>query len=597
MAASHLKDFCKCLSRQKILIIGGTKISKLSKCLKTFDLMAIGIGSTFGSGIYVLTGQVAKEMTGPAVVLSFFIAAIVSLMSGLCYTEFAIRVPVAGSAYVYTYVAIGELVAFSIGWNLILEYVIGGAVIARAFSVYVDTFTGGMIANATREAMGAFNIHGFASQLDFLSFGLVILLTLLLISGVKNSAMLNNVLTVFNLGVAACIVVIGLFYVDSANWSNFAPFGLNGVLAGASTCFYAFIGFDIIATTAEEARNPAKSIPWSILGTITICFVMYFAVSTVVTLMVPYQNLNPDSAVSDAFSQVGANWAKYFVSAGAGISMLCCTLVSLFPLPRILYSMSQDGLIPACFSKVNTRTESPIIATVVAGIFTAVSALLINLHELVEMLSIGTLLAYSMVNVCLLKLRYQVSIARPSSTVTTPVDPPHDNLEKTLQKQDQQSDNKANAHAAMEGSRKREMHITLILLLIVADFFSLSSLLVYGKHVDAKAYYFLLCLSIIIVILCGIFLWKQPQDQQELLFKVPCVPFLPMVALFANIYLMMELRRLTWIRVLVWTTIGMIIYFGYGIRHSVAAKGPLSDEYSPLVNVQHKTEDKSAKSE
>ncbi len=201
-------------------------------------------------------------------VISFLIAAIASLLSGLCYIEFATRVPKAGSAYVYTYLTIGEFPAFVIGWNLLFEYSIGAAVVARAFSVYVDSLIGGVIANATTKAIGELNIYGFGASIDFISFGIVILFTILLSTGVKNSSSFNNILTAFNLLIAATIVVAGLFFVKGENWSNFAPFGVHGVIAGASTCFYTFIGFDIIATTAEEARNPGKSLPLSIIGTI-----------------------------------------------------------------------------------------------------------------------------------------------------------------------------------------------------------------------------------------------------------------------------------------------------------------------------------------
>ncbi len=201
-------------------------------------------------------------------VLSFLIGAIASLLSGLCYIEFATRVPKAGSAYVYTYITVGELMAFFTGWNLLLEYSIGAAVIARAFSVYVDSITDGAIVNGTKEFIGELHAYGLSSNVDFVSFALVVVITILLVTGVKNSTMLNNILTVFNLSIAATIIITGLFFVKKDNWSNFTPYGVHGVLAGASTCFYAFIGFDIIATTAEEAKDPGKSMPLSIIGTI-----------------------------------------------------------------------------------------------------------------------------------------------------------------------------------------------------------------------------------------------------------------------------------------------------------------------------------------
>ena len=200
--------------------------------------------------------------------LSFLIAAIASMLSGVCYAEFATRIPKSGSAYIYTYISVGELAAFFIGWNLMLEYIIGSAVVARAFSAYIDQLTGGAIFNATHNALGGITATGFSRHIDFLSFGIIIFLTLLLLTGVKNSSIFNNLLTVINILVALFVVIVGAFHANVDNWRNFAPFGVEGVLAGASTCFFSFIGFDVIATTAEEARTPDKSIPRSIIGTI-----------------------------------------------------------------------------------------------------------------------------------------------------------------------------------------------------------------------------------------------------------------------------------------------------------------------------------------
>lgn len=189
-------------------------------------------------------------------------------MSGLCYAEFATKIPKSGSAYVYTYVTIGEFAAFFIGWNLLLEYIIGSAVVARAFSAYLNDMSGGIIYNATQNALGTLNIHGFGRQLDFLSFTVVLLFSILLSTGVKNSSVINNILTVINVGVAIFVVCAGASYSEWKSWNDFAPFGAQGIVAGASTCFFSFIGFDVIATTAEEASNPSKSIPRSIIGTI-----------------------------------------------------------------------------------------------------------------------------------------------------------------------------------------------------------------------------------------------------------------------------------------------------------------------------------------
>eukprot|EP00794_Sanderia_malayensis_P015450 gene15450-17033_t len=571
-----LRTLIHSVTRQKVLTVDQMKVTKLSKCLGTLDLLAIGIGSTFGSGIYVLTGQVAKTLAGPAVVLSFLFASIASLLSGLCYIEFATRVPKAGSAYIYTYISIGELMAFFTGWNLILEYSIGAAVVARGCSVYLDALTNGAIANGTRGLIGEIHGTGLSRNIDFVSFLLVILITILLATGIRNSSLLNNILTVFNLAIAAIIIISGVFFVNKENWSNFTPFGFHGVLAGASTCFFAFIGFDIIATTAEEARTPGKSMPISIIGTIFICLLIYIGISSVITLMVPYSDLDANTAVSDAFKHVGASWVYYVVSAGAGISILCCTLVSMIPLPRMLYSMAQDGLLFKVFSRVNKKTEVPLVATVTAGVFTAFLAMFIDLDQLVEMLSIGTLLAYTIVDMCVLKLRYEFKPKVGAS-----------------------SDDKEEQRCRDKEMKKRNRSVVVAIALIVINMMCMCIVLVYGRHLDTVSFYFLVSLFASLVIACGIFLSVQKQNQEQLVFKAPCVPLLPMAASFFNIYLMLELRRLTWIRLLVWMIIGTVVYFGYGIRNSSAGSYVISEieETSPLVTIHNKSLEKGEKSQ
>lgn len=240
--------------------------SELSRCLSIFDLTALGIGSTLGAGIYVLAGQVARSIAGPSIVISFFIAAVASILSGLCYAEFGARVPKAGSAYVYSYVTMGELCAFVIGWNLFLEYVIGASSVARAWSDYFDSVLNNRIRNYTLTHVGEFHASGLATYPDFFALLLVLLVTLILGVGVKNSSRFNNIFTGINLVVILFITCVGMYFAKGENWSrDFMPFGISGVFSGAATCFYAFVGFDVIATTGEEAKNPSKAIPIAIV--------------------------------------------------------------------------------------------------------------------------------------------------------------------------------------------------------------------------------------------------------------------------------------------------------------------------------------------
>lgn len=259
--ASLLKSF----TRKKFIDPGTLTSTQLSRCLSIFDLTTLGIGSTLGAGIYVLAGDVARNDAGPSIVISFAIAAVASILSGLCYGEFGARVPKAGSAYVYSYVTIGELCAFVIGWNLILEYVIGTSSVARAWSAYFDSLFDGRIKNFTISTIGEVHVKGLAEYLDILSVLVVLGLTVVLVVGIKKTSWFNTVFTLINMFVIVFIVCVGVYYAEHKNWSDFAPYGVSGILSGAATCFYAFVGFDVIATTGEEARNPSKGIPISIV--------------------------------------------------------------------------------------------------------------------------------------------------------------------------------------------------------------------------------------------------------------------------------------------------------------------------------------------
>ncbi|XP_070153451.1 solute carrier family 7 member 14 [Polyergus mexicanus] len=380
---------------------------KLQKCLTTLDLTSLGVGSCVGTGMYLVAGMVARSVAGPGVVISFIIAAIASIFSGACYAEFGVRVPhTTGSAYMYSYVTVGELIAFIIGWNMVLEYLIGTSACACALSACLDALANGAISEAIANSVGTI----LGRPPDFLAFIITILMMLLMAAGVKKSLVFNNVLNAINLAVWVFVMAAGMFYVDSNNWSEhngFLPYGWSGVFTGAATCFYAFIGFDIIATTGEEATNPKKSIPLAIVSSLIIILVAYVTSSMVLTLIVPYDQVDQDSALVEMFGQVGAYKCKYIVAVGALAGLTVSMFGSMFPMPRIVYAMAQDGLIFRSLSHVWPATGTPAIATLTSGVCAAFAALLIQLEVLVEMMSIGTLLAYTLVSTCVLILRYQ----------------------------------------------------------------------------------------------------------------------------------------------------------------------------------------------
>ncbi|KAH8392956.1 hypothetical protein KR200_004397, partial [Drosophila serrata] len=405
---------------------------KLTKCLNTLDLTSLGIGSCCGTGMYLVAGMVAQKIAGPGVIISFIIAAIASIFSGACYAEFGVRVPhTSGSAYMYSYVAVGEFVAFIIGWNMILEYLIGTSACACALSSSFDSLTGNTIARTISESIGTI----FGKPPDFIAFGITLLMTCVLAMGASKSVIFNHSLNAVNLATWVFVMAAGLFYVDTKTWSEhqgFLPYGWSGVFSGAATCFYAFIGFDIIATTGEEAHNPQKSIPKAIVGSLVVVLIAYVSVSLVLTLVgkcprslslslslcsfkdyeyifitVPYDHINTGAALVQMWSYVNAPKCRAVVAIGATAGLSVAMFGSMFPMPRVIYAMAQDGLIFRQLSQLWQRTNVPGLATIGSGVAAALVALTVRLEILVEMMSIGTLLAYTLVSTCVLVLRYQ----------------------------------------------------------------------------------------------------------------------------------------------------------------------------------------------
>ncbi len=317
---SPVVRFCQKLNRLKTLE-EDVMATSLKRCLSTVDLALLGVGGMVGSGLYVLTGTVAKDTAGPAVVVSFIIAGVASLMAALCYAEFGARVPKTGSAYMFTYVSVGEIWAFLIGWNVILEYMIGGAAVARAWSGYLDSIFNHRIQNFTESHLMRWDVPFIAHYPDLLAAAILLIASFFVSFGVRVSSWLNHIFSAVSMVVIVFILVFGFVLADPANWSaregGFAPFGLSGILAGTATCFYAFVGFDVIAASSEEASNPQKAVPAATAISLGLAATAYVLVSTVLTLMVPWHTLDPNSALSDAFFRRGYSWAGFIVAVGS----------------------------------------------------------------------------------------------------------------------------------------------------------------------------------------------------------------------------------------------------------------------------------------
>ncbi|XP_072839576.2 cationic amino acid transporter 4 [Pogona vitticeps] len=595
--SADLSRFCQKLSRVKTLEEDMMETS-FNRCLTTVDLALLGIGGMVGSGLYVLTGTVAKETAGPAIVVSFIIAGIASLLAALCYAEFGAHVPKTGSAYMFTYVSVGEIWAFLIGWNVILEYMIGGAAVARAWSGYLDAIFDHRIKNFTETHVGAWHVPFLAHYPDFLASGILLLAMAFISFGARVSSWLNHIFSAVSMGVILFILIMGFILARPQNWSasegGFAPFGLSGIMAGSATCFYAFVGFDVIATCSEEARNPQRAIPRAIAIALSLATGAYILVSVVLTLMVPWHSLDPDSALADAFYRRGYAWAGFIVAAGSLCAMNTVLLSNLVSLPRIVYAMAEDGLFFQVFSRVHPRTQVPVVAIVVFGFLTSVLALIFDLEALVQFLSIGTLLAYTFVAASVIILRFQQPKAGapnpPAGSEATP--PPAETLGTTEPKEYESFSDKLQLVGKEKSKGSREPGqlkatfepyldflsdfypgevVTVAVVVLMVSAICLSATLVFGRnqlHLPTWSYALLVLLFSLALLSSLLLISVHEQKQSTQTFQLPLVPLTPALSIFINIYLMLKLNYMTWLRFSIWLIAGLMVYFGYGIWHS-----------------------------
>ncbi len=376
----------------------------LKKVLGAFELTMLGIGAIIGTGIFVLTGVAAAKYSGPALILSFVISGLACAFAGLCYAEFAAMVPVAGSAYTYGYAALGEIWAWIIGWDLILEYAVTISAVAIGWSGYIVSLLNAAGIYLPAALINAPGVDG--GMINLPAIIIILLISILLIRGVKESAALNNVMVGIKIVVVLLFLALGVFHVRPSNWVPFMPFGWKGVFQGAAIVFFAYIGFDAVSTAAEEVKNPQKDLPKGIIASLVICTILYIVVSAVLTGMVPYLNFKETSApVAYALAQVGINWGSALVSVGAVSGITSVLLVMMFGQTRVFFAMSRDGLIPKTIGAVHPKLQTPVKSTVLVSIVTSLLAGFTPITVVAELSNIGTLAAFVIVSAAVIMLR------------------------------------------------------------------------------------------------------------------------------------------------------------------------------------------------
>lgn len=419
---------------------------QLRKALGPIDLVVFGIGVIIGTGIFVLTGVAAHNFAGPAISLSFVVSGIACALAALCYAEFASTVPVAGSAYTFSYASLGEFIAWIIGWDLILEFIVGASTVSVGWSQYfnriLETFFGVSLPKA---------ITGGVVNLP--AAFIALLLMVILVIGIRLSSGFNITVTTIKLAVVVFFIVVGLFFVNTANWSPFVPpaggtvqsvstegggpsllqfvtgaqqqsFGFAGIITAAAIVFFAYIGFDVVATTSEEARNPQRDLPIGILGSLAICTVLYILVSQIMTGIVRYDQLDTEAPMASVLQQVGQGWAAGLVSLGALCGLTSVIMILMLGQSRVAFAMSRDNLLPRYFARSHPRFRTPYRITIITGLVVAVMAALVPLESLAELVNIGTLFAFVLVSIGVIVLRRtQPNLRRAFRTPLVPVVP------------------------------------------------------------------------------------------------------------------------------------------------------------------------------
>lgn len=532
----------------------------LKKVLGVRDLTFMGIAAIVGAGIFSTVGTAAYN-GGPGIIFLFMITAITCGFSALCYAEFASRIPIAGSAYTYAYVSFGEIVAWIIGWALILEYAIGNIVVAISWSGYFNNLLVGLglhlpewlltdpfsTAKGVEEATKAMQLHqplteDMQTAMQAMSsapsiFGLhfiinvpaliiVVLITILAYVGIKESKKSTNFMVIFKICVILLVIVLGFFYVKPTNWSPFLPKGFSGVLSGVSAVFFAYIGFDAISTTAEECKNPQRDLPKGMIYSLIISTILYVLVALVLTGMINYSKLNVSDPLAFVFKELHLGWIEYFISISAVVATTSVLLVFQIGQPRIWMSMSRDGLLPPAFAKVHKKYHTPAFATIVTGLFVGIPSLILPINLMTDLTSIGTLFAFVLVSFGVLMLPKLAESSTPKFKL------PYINSKYILP-------------------------VLLLLFLFIFRYRLLSSFENISNE-NYKEVLFIVFVLISIIVAVASFIKNYS--------------LIPIMGALSCLYLMTEIPPVSWMWFFIWMITGLIIYFFYGRNHSQLSK-------------------------
>eukprot|EP00126_Sphaerothecum_destruens_P001943 Sdes_comp15382_c0_seq1m4261 len=556
------------LGRKKIPNLGSDQEGEnLLQCLGKLDLIAYGVGNTF---VFVLIGNIARDYAGPSVVLSYLFAGFAACLSGLCFAEFSAKHPASGSAYSYAYATMGEFMAWMIGWNITLEYGISAAAVSSSFSGYFFSLLSSLGATSQPPWLTPTYIPGTHEMLilNVLPVLLIGGCFLILLKGIKNFRKFNNIVTAFNILLILFFVILGSFYIDPANYSNFFPYGFKGTLSGAARAFFAYVGFDTVSSLSAESLHPHTDVPFALMATLVIVTFLYCSLGFVLTGMQNYSLLDPDSTLTVAFQYHSNSWAAILIGFGSLSCLAVVTLCSLLGQPRIYFTMARDGLLPASFTKLNAN-KVPVLATLTTCIVAALLALFFDLKMLGDMISAGILIAYSVVCAGVLLLRMNERAESFQATPFRKITYHHYRFWAIL--------------SFLCGSffTFLVLHLTNIPIIDLC-FCSLFTVLL-PASITLYFYYSPLGKSSLcsssstlslappspLATLSHDLAFKNSSSPPNQFFKAPCLPFLPLLAIIINSFLFASLNTQSFFNISIWTLIGFIIYFTYGFRHSL----------------------------